>query len=346
MGSAVMDILADVWYIGASTNEIGDRPLARRVCNEPLVFFRGASGAIVALEDRCPHRKAPLSFGSVTNGEIACGYHGLRLNEQGVCTWAPLQGNEPPRLAARKYPTVERFGYIFVWMGASPPADTSGLPSWEFMEQGGWTDFRGYHYVRGHYQLVCDNLLDLTHLPFVHAETLGRMVDASLYLSPQKTWVEGDAVHTHRDAGSTSLRPMDPPEVAAGLPEGVLIGRSQNSQFYSPSFVTVGFEGWREDQPENRFATHYVVNGVTPETSTSCHYFWAVVHRANPAAAEFYRNYHALTIKAFDEDQRMIEAQQARMLDDPAGGKLVDLGGDLASRHARGVVRRNLARPL
>ena len=337
-----MEFIADAWYIGASAGEIGGRPLARRICNEPLVFFRGASGAIVALEDRCPHRKAPLSLGTVVDGEIACGYHGLKLNEHGRCAWAPLQVGEPPRLAARKYPTVERFGYVFVWMGESPAADATGLPSWEFMEQGGWTDFRGYHYVRGHYQLVCDNLLDLTHLPFVHADTLGRMVDASLYLSPQKTWVEGDVVHTHRDAGSTGLRPMDPPEIAAVLPEGVLIGRSQNSQFYKPSFVTVGFEGWREDQPEHRFDTHYVVNGVTPETATSCHYFWAVAHRENPAAADFYRGYHELTIKAFDEDQRMIEAQQARILDDPTGGKLVDLGGDLAGRHARGVVRRHL----
>src|SRR5438067_894037 len=77
-------LLRNAWYIVAWADEIGsDQPLARRICNEPIVLFRGGTGRVGALTDRCCHRAAPLSMGSVVEEGIQCGYHGLVIDGLG-----------------------------------------------------------------------------------------------------------------------------------------------------------------------------------------------------------------------------------------------------------------------
>ena len=71
--------LRNQWYTAATSAELGDKPLARTICNEPLVIYRGGDGQVAALTDRCPHRKAPLSAGEVIGNDIQCGYHGIRF---------------------------------------------------------------------------------------------------------------------------------------------------------------------------------------------------------------------------------------------------------------------------
>src|SRR2546430_9105405 len=73
-----MKFLHNQWYTAATSVELGEKPLARMVCNEPLVIFRGQDGNVAVLSDRCPHRKAPLSSGEVVGNDIQCGYHGCR----------------------------------------------------------------------------------------------------------------------------------------------------------------------------------------------------------------------------------------------------------------------------
>ena len=81
--------LRNQWYTVAHSAEIGEKPLARTVCNEPLAIYRGGDGVVRVLTDRCPHRKAPLSAGEVVGNDLACGYHGIRFNGQGACTHVP-----------------------------------------------------------------------------------------------------------------------------------------------------------------------------------------------------------------------------------------------------------------
>ena len=70
----------NAWYVVARPDEIGrDKPLGRRICNQPIAFFRNAEGVIGAAEDFCPHRGVPLSLGFVRDGHLVCGYHGLAM---------------------------------------------------------------------------------------------------------------------------------------------------------------------------------------------------------------------------------------------------------------------------
>jgi vanillate O-demethylase monooxygenase subunit len=88
-----MTFLRNQWYTAATSTEVGAKPLARTICNEPLVIFRGEDGTVAVLTDRCPHRKAPLSSGEVVGSDIQCGYHGIRFAANGACTHVP--GNVP-----------------------------------------------------------------------------------------------------------------------------------------------------------------------------------------------------------------------------------------------------------
>src|SRR3990167_6220441 len=104
-----MPFLRNQWYVAAQSSEIEARPFARWILGEPLVLFRRRDGSVAALEDRCPHRRAPLSAGEVLGDEIQCGYHGARFKGNGTCTLFPSQPSGPGRgFAARSYRVVER----------------------------------------------------------------------------------------------------------------------------------------------------------------------------------------------------------------------------------------------
>src|SRR4051812_33235300 len=109
--------LRNQWYVAATAREIGTIPLARLICCEPVVLYRGQSGKVAALEDRCPHRKAPLSKGEVVGDDIRCGYHGVQFDAAGACTNIPSQPTIPRGFCAKSYPVVERNALIFIWMG-------------------------------------------------------------------------------------------------------------------------------------------------------------------------------------------------------------------------------------
>ena len=67
-------LLRNSWYIAAWADELGrDKPLARRICNVPVVLFRDVGGKAAALADRCCHRAAPLHLGNVV--EAVLGSH-------------------------------------------------------------------------------------------------------------------------------------------------------------------------------------------------------------------------------------------------------------------------------
>src|SRR5262245_60786802 len=119
-------LLRNAWYIAAWADEVaGEQPLARRICNEPIVLFRDRAGRIAALADRCCHRAAPLNMGIVVEGGIQCGYHGLVIDGSGCCVHIPGQPQIPESARVRNYPAVEKDRIVWVWMGDAAKADTA-----------------------------------------------------------------------------------------------------------------------------------------------------------------------------------------------------------------------------
>ena len=116
--------LYNSWYVAAWNHELIDgKKLARTILERPIVLYRGASGKVVALDDRCCHRAAPLSMGRVEGDDIRCMYHGMKFASDGKCIQIPGQDNIPPKLGVRSYPVVERYNLIFIWTGDPEMAD-------------------------------------------------------------------------------------------------------------------------------------------------------------------------------------------------------------------------------
>lgn len=161
--------LKNHWYVAAESDEIGSTPLGRIILGEPVVLYRTADGAAVALEDRCCHRRAPLHKGTVVGDALQCGYHGFVFDAAGACIRVPGLVGPPPREAhVRSYPICERHRYLFIWMGDPARADPAIVPDLHTHGDPGWAATGERMPVAADYQLIVDNLVDLQHVAFVH----------------------------------------------------------------------------------------------------------------------------------------------------------------------------------
>ena len=164
--------LKNAWYVGALSQEVTREPFQRFMLDEPLVFFRTEAGNPVALEDRCCHRFAPLSSGWLEGDNIVCGYHGFTYTPTGICSKVPGLERVPKKAFVRSYPVVERWGWLWVWMGIDGEADETKIPDFHYIDDPEWSGKDAVLHVNGSYNLVYENLLDLTHAKFVHKTTL------------------------------------------------------------------------------------------------------------------------------------------------------------------------------
>jgi phenylpropionate dioxygenase-like ring-hydroxylating dioxygenase large terminal subunit len=165
--------LRDFWYVAAFGHEVTRKPRGRTILGEPIVFFRKENGEPVALEDRCVHRHLPLSMGKLVGDHLQCHYHGLRYDSTGQCVSVPGQNTIPPGARVRAYPVVERYKWLWAFMGDPSRADPAAIPDFHWLDDKAWGAKGSYLHVKANWQLIVDNLLDLTHLAFVHESTIG-----------------------------------------------------------------------------------------------------------------------------------------------------------------------------
>src|SRR4051812_33374091 len=166
--------IRNAWYVAAWTHEIEPgRIHARTIIDQPLVLYATSDGSIVALEDRCPHRFAPLSLGRLEGDALRCMYHGLKFAPDGKCIEIPGQELIPQSACVRRFPLHVVGSWVWVWMGDAGEADTATIPSTLALDDPAWRLQAGQLDYDAHYLLIDDNLLDLSHLSFAHEKTLG-----------------------------------------------------------------------------------------------------------------------------------------------------------------------------
>ena len=156
------------WYIAARARDLGRRPLACTVLGEPLALFRDADGRPAAVLDRCAHRNMALSIGRVVAGCLECPYHGWRYDGGGRCVAFPALGDPraAPAITLPTYPATESDGYVWVFMGAGPPA--AGPFRFPHLGERGWTTFRMRTRFEASAFACLENFLDCPHTVFVH----------------------------------------------------------------------------------------------------------------------------------------------------------------------------------
>lgn len=328
--------LKNCWYVAAFADELATKPLARTLLNEPVVLFRQLDGTPTALEDRCCHRGLPLAHGAVVPEGIQCGYHGLIFNAGGRCVRIPGQDNIPAAACVTSYPIHERDGLVWIWLGDPAKADTADIVRYPWHNEPGWAHKGKRNEVKARHGLVVDNLLDLTHVGYVHKSTIGGQPDA--HSNAEMT--------TSRTDNSVSvlrwLRNSLPPptyKLAAGF-EG-RVDRWTEIEF-KPGVITI-YAGAKDvgtgAYEGNREGGFYLrsLHAVTPETERTAHYFWTIAHLVRPGMPELTERVYQEIDAAFAEDKIIIEAQFARLEQRPEP-RLLDIRTDGPSLQARRII--------
>ena len=328
----------NAWYVAAWQHELAaGQALAREILGTPVVLYRTADGTPAALEDRCCHRALPLSMGRVLDDRIECGYHGLQFDRAGHCVAVPGQSAIPPGARVPAFPLVERDRFVWIWMGDPGRMDPDDIPDFHWLDHPDWRAKPSYLHIRCNYQLLIDNLLDLSHLPFVHPTTLGEMGVAE---TPAETERTPRGVRTTR-----WIIDRPPPPMLAKL--GGFVGnidRWQIVDFIAPSAVIldVGGAPTGTGAPEgdrSRGMSNCNLNAITPETETSLHQFWAQAHSAKLTVPGITEGMHDQVRTAFLEDIAFLEAQQRRNGARPDAAR-IDINADAAHLQARRLMDR------
>lgn len=330
----------NAWYLAAWPEELTEGMVSRTIMNEPLVLFRDAAGRVGALEDRCCHRGAPLTHGEVVAEGIQCGYHGLIFDCTGTCVKIPGQDTVPRTAVVRSYPVVERQQFIWIWMGDPALADEGKIIDYPYHDQPDkWPHRKAVFPIKANYMMMIDNLMDLSHLGYVHKKTIGGSPNthatAEMDVAPTE-----NGVHFIR----WMLNSPPPPTYVNAVGFQGKIDRWQEFEYVAPSSVVQwtgaidAGKGAKENQDQDGFHIR-LFHSATPETDKSFHYFWSTANGYRTDDPQATQDFYDEVYPTFIEDKMIMEAQQARLDLDPER-ELVSIRADKALILARKAIRR------
>ena len=329
------NFLHNAWYVAAEAEEIGREPFGRILLNQPVVIYRREDGTAVALEDTCPHRRAPLSEGTLQGDNIQCPYHGIVFDCAGKAVWVQGADRIHSSMKVRVYPLAERYGWLWIWMGDPVLADEAQIFDASKCADPEWATIKGMMHCKAGAMVAIDNLMDLSHTAFVHAGTVGAKDDLNpeLVWERKENWIKG----TRKAARMTpSATYVDRGAV------GFQLSQTKTMAYTPPYNCNVDiFTKEADCEPgQERFNEQFLTyNMITPETDRTCFYFWANTRNFN-VDNEAYNELNARNAaKLLGEDRKIIESVQ-RMTDlNPAKGE-VDLAADAGGLQARRILRR------
>jgi len=330
-----MAFLRNTWYCAGWSADVSRTPISKTFLGEPVLMYRTEAGQPVAMSNKCPHRFAPMHQGKLKGDVIECPYHGLQFNTEGRCVLNPQGDGKIPQAAKlQHFPLVERDGTLWIWMGAPALADPSLIIDTRFVvERDRYAVGLGHLLVHANYQLVMDNLLDLTHAPFVHPNTVGGSPEDSLGAG-MKVGFEEDAVSVTSTYFCADMKPTPQLRPLYPLPTGDL----RISMRWQPaSSLAMRLSMTPPGQPDGSGVVLPLLHLLTPIDEQTTHYFFALARNVAIDSAEADAGMMAFARTAFEqEDEPMIAACQAQMgTTDLFSLKPVLLSTDVATVKAR-----------
>src|ERR1700692_2494460 len=267
--------LRNAWYVGAWSDEVSDGKLVpRTIMSEPIVMYRKADGNVAVIEDRCAHRFAPLSMGKIVGGDrIQCPYHGLEYDGSGACVRNPDgTKNIPPRARVKSYPVIEKHKAIWVWMGDGP-ADAGKVPDFGVLDNVPelHTTKRDSIVIRANYQLIIDNLLDLSHTSYLHDGILGNAETVESEITVEQ---DGEDVIVGRHAGNATA-----PGLFAILMPSVpdRVDKFTRMRWMPPSNLRLVTGICMPGAIPETGTGYHAIHMLTPESDKTTHYFFTAV---------------------------------------------------------------------
>lgn len=333
------------WYVAAWSHEIGPQTLlARRILGEALVLFRTEAG-VAALRDRCSHRFAPLSLGRKAGDCVRCMYHGLVFDAAGRCVEEPGRTRPSPNTDVRAYPAVERWKQVWLWMGEPALADPDLIPDCHFQDDPAWASLPAYVHYEADYRLILDNLMDFSHLSFVHETTLGGSATIAA-TRPKIEQLAGGVRMTRWYLNEPELAPylkgverFSGPVDRWHVYELLTDGNVFNMDSGSAPAGTGAPEGRRAPESMQFHATQI----VTPEDERRSHFFWSYAHNFAVEDRDLTAKLSARIAEGFEEDRLMIEAQQ-KVIDEDGADGMAYIFADNGLALSRRLLDRRLAR--
>ncbi|MFT5114562.1 MAG: phenylpropionate dioxygenase-like ring-hydroxylating dioxygenase large terminal subunit [Parasphingorhabdus sp.] len=327
------EFLENAWYVAAPVADITEQLKTLRILGQDIVFFRSSNGKVNALEDACPHRKLPLSMGQRVGDDIQCGYHGLTFNGAGQCVAAPTQARIPASAVVRSYPIAERYGLLWIWMGDPSLAQTVSILQIDDYEDSSWgLTPGGVLQCACHYLYLLDNLLDPSHVSWVHKSSFASdgTDDEPLVVEPLTNGV----------VVSRWIKDIVPPPYYAPMLsfEG-RVDRYQHYEVVTPSiainkgtYTRAGQGGDNSNLPADAYimrSYHF----ITPIDSHQTRYHWFQHYNTNAADEDTRKRLNDGARMAFEEDRVILEAVHKGMLEPER--KNIDLRLDKPARMFR-----------
>lgn len=331
--------LRNGWYCAGWTGDLSVAPIGRRMLGEQVMIYRAESGEPIAVEGRCPHRFAPLHMGTVANDRVTCPYHGLVFDRTGACVHNP-HGDIPKEAKLKTYPVAERGGVVWVWMGDPARADPELIIDTGFVVDPGYATVLGYLNVAAHYQMVIDNLLDLTHPAILHKGGLS----SEEYMGENmhhRFRQEGTAIHS-----DYSFYNVNPSPGLAPLWGDRKTDVRAFMTLHAPTNLVLDFRMNEVGGPIDEGVFLPTLHLIVPETEEHTHYFYAMGRNVQLDNDELSSITAKMARHAFEmEDEPMIRACQEMMgTTDLFALKPILLKTDVAAVRARILLDKLIAR--
>ncbi len=337
--------LKNCWYVAAWDHELIDgRLLSRTLLNEHVLLYRGDSGQVVAMNDRCPHRGALLSRGRLEGDAVRCMYHGLKFEGSGKCVQIPGQDLIPPKMRVRTYPVVERNHLIWFWPGDPAKADPAAILDLPYLSDPQWKGLPAYLHYDANYLLIVDNLSDFAHLAFVHTRTLGGSEEYAFVTKPvrierlergfrvERWHMNSDPPPFHRKVIREKTQKVDRRNLAIMYIPGIFTMET----LFAPAGSGAekgNFTGAKE---------YRNCQFMTPETDRTTHFFWSYLNNFEGEDSTISHSLLNSLIEGFMEDKAIIERQQKTFDEDPSFQPLAIMA-DAPLAHFRRVLEKLIA---
>jgi len=295
----------NAWYVACLSDDLETgKPLARKLLGVNVMLYRTSSGEVVAMRDRCPHRSFPLSASTVEGDDVVCGYHGIRYGPDGACKAVPTQKHAPRAMRVQTYTVRETSPLVWIWMGDPLRDNKTPLPpcGWA-TDAEGWALSTGSMTLNASYVFLHENLLDLSHLSFLHKNTFGTPDYAA---APFSTELSGDAIVVRRVVAPTRLPVLyaDPLDMHGNA------ARIVTSTYYSPGLSVSAVILQNLDLPQEARTDHHIRTAqlVTPQDKNNVLYHFVIARDFVKDDARTGNDILVGIKAAFDEDAFALES--------------------------------------
>lgn len=329
------------WYVAAYGREVGREILGRTVLDEPIALYRSETGTVVALSDRCVHRRYPLSAAPsrVVGDAVVCGYHGFTYDGSGACVAVPGQARIPRTARVTSYPVVEQDSFVWVFIGDPALAGSTDIPRAPWLADPTWATVSGMEPIRGRWSLLVDNLMDLSHETYLHAGYIGTPEVAE---TPIVT--EVDEVNRVVRVSRHMTDAECPPFYADSTGIAGRITRWQDIEYHPPCLyllhsrvAPVGVLPNADGTDPAAFQVK-VVYAITPSTAGSTMDFWNVARDFATDDAEVTRFLHDSNRTVVLQDVTALDLLETVLAGDPPDAQELSINIDAGALAARRMI--------